>query len=136
MLTALKLLITTRCAAMALSRNELDRVDFSDVASGEALPLAHPGEILNEDFLKPLGISQYRLATAIGVPPRRINEIVKGQRGITADTAVRLAAFFETDAQSWINLQAYYDAERAKTLLADVLTKIKPYREAEKEPES
>lgn len=121
---------------MVLSRNELDRVDFSDVASGEALPLAHPGEILNEDFLKPLGISQYRLATAIGVPPRRINEIVKGQRGITADTAVRLAAFFETDAQSWINLQAYYDAEQAKTLLADVLAKIKPYREAEKASES
>ena len=69
----------------------------------------HPGEILLEEYLKPMNISQYRLAQAVGVPPRRINEIVKGQRAITADTALRLAAFFGTDAESWINLQSDYD---------------------------
>jgi addiction module HigA family antidote len=90
------------------------------------IPLLHPGEILNEDFLKPLGVSQYALAKAIGVPPRRINEIVQGKRGITADTAVRLAVFFGTDAQSWINLQTYYDTEQAKETLATVLARITP----------
>ena len=68
------------------------------------IPLAHPGEILLEDWLKPMGISQYALAKAINVPPRRINEIVKGMRGITADTALRLGAFFGVQAQSWVNL--------------------------------
>jgi len=92
------------------------------------IPFAHPGEILNEDFLKPLGISQYALAKAIGVPPRRINEIVQGKRGISADTALRLAAFFGTDAQSWINLQSHYDEEQAKETLADVLARIKPHQ--------
>lgn len=92
------------------------------------IPFAHPGEILNEDFLKPLGISQYALAKAVGVPPRRINEIVQGKRGISADTALRLAAFFGTDAQSWINLQSHYDEEQAKETLADVLASIKPYQ--------
>ena len=66
------------------------------------VPLIHPGAILLEDWLKPLGISQYALAKAIDVPPRRINEIVKGLRGITVDTALRLGAFFGTDAQSWV----------------------------------
>jgi len=92
------------------------------------IPLAHPGEILNEDFLKPLGLSQYALAKTIGVPPRRINEIVQGKRGISADTAVRLAVFFGTDAQSWINLQSHYDTEQARETLADVLARIKPYQ--------
>lgn len=78
------------------------------------VPLAPPGEILQADWLEPLGLSQYALAKAIDVPPRRINEIVKGERAITADTAVRLAAFFGTDAQSWMNLQTYYDTEMAK----------------------
>ena len=67
------------------------------------IPLAHPGEILLEEWLNPLGISQYALAKAISVPPRRINEIVKGKRAITSDTALRLAAYFGTDAQSWLN---------------------------------
>lgn len=68
------------------------------------IPLIHPGEILLEDWLIPLEISQYALAKAIGVPARRINEIVKGKRAITPDTALRLAAFFNTDAQSWLGL--------------------------------
>ncbi|MBF0532141.1 MAG: HigA family addiction module antidote protein [Candidatus Omnitrophica bacterium] len=69
----------------------------------------HPGEVLNEDFLKPMGISQYRLAQDIHVPPRRINEIVHGIRAVSADTALRLGKFFGVSAQFWINLQAHYD---------------------------
>ena len=79
----------------------------------------HPGEILLEEYLKPMNISQYRLAQEVGVPPRRINEIVKGQRAITADTALRLAAFFGTDAESWINLQSDYDLRQAKAKSQD-----------------
>ena len=70
-----------------------------------------PGEILEEDFLKPMGLSQYRLAKDIGVPARRINEIVKGERSITADTALRLGRFFKMSAQFWLNLQSHYDLE-------------------------
>jgi addiction module HigA family antidote len=70
-----------------------------------------PGEILEADFLKPLGLSQYRLAKDMGVPARRINEIVKGQRAITADTALRLGRYFNMSAQFWLNLQTHYDLE-------------------------
>jgi addiction module HigA family antidote len=70
-----------------------------------------PGEILEEDFLKPMGLSQYRLAKDIGVSARRINEIVKGERAITADTALRLGRFFKMSAQFWLNLQSHYDLE-------------------------
>ncbi len=78
-----------------------------------------PGEILDEEWLKPLQISQYALAKALSVPPRRINEIVKGKRAITADTAVRLAAYFDTDVQSWINLQTQYDAALAREKIGE-----------------
>ncbi|PXW18405.1 HigA family addiction module antitoxin [Paraburkholderia caballeronis] len=91
------------------------------------VPLATPGEILSEEWLTPMGISQYALAKAIGVPPRRINEIVLGKRAITADTAVRLAVFFGTDARSWMDLQAHYDTELASEQLRDVLARIKPH---------
>ena len=90
------------------------------------IPLIHPGEILLEDWLKPLNISQYALAKAIDVPPRRINEIVQGKRAITPDTALRLAAYFGTDAQSWLNLQNRYDTEMAQEKIIDTLEKIKP----------
>jgi addiction module HigA family antidote len=70
-----------------------------------------PGEILEEDFLKPMGLSQYRLAKDLGVSARRINEIVKGERTITADTALRLGRFFNMSAQFWLNLQSHYDLE-------------------------
>lgn len=89
--------------------------------------LSHPGKILNEDFLKPMSITQYALSKAIGVSPRRINEIVKGQRGITIDTALRLAAFFGTDSESWINLQTHYDTERARESMSEVLSRIHRY---------
>jgi antitoxin HigA-1 len=91
------------------------------------VPLTHPGIILLEDFLKPMGISQYALAKAIDVPPRRINEIVKGLRAITVDTALRLGAFFGVHAQSWVNMQTHYDTETARHAMVDVLSRIHPY---------
>lgn len=90
------------------------------------IPLAHPGEILLEEWLNPLGISQYALAKAISVPPRRINEIVKGKRAITPDTALRLAAYFGTDAQSWLNLQSHCDMEQTRAMINDDLNHIFP----------
>ena len=87
------------------------------------LPPIHPGEILIEEFLKPMGISQYRLAKDISVPPRRINEIVHGKRAITADTALRLGRFFKMSPQFWLNLQTRYDLEVTEDLLADRLVK-------------
>lgn len=87
------------------------------------LPPIHPGEVLLEDFMKPLGLSQYALAKAIGVPPRRINQIVHGQRAITADTALRLARYFGVNAQSWMNLQTHHDLEQAQLATGDRLLK-------------
>jgi len=81
----------------------------------------HPGEILREEFLVPLRLSQYRLAKGISVPPRRINEIVRGQRSITADTALRLARFFQTTERFWLNLQMRYNLELEKDRLGDRL---------------
>jgi antitoxin HigA-1 len=92
------------------------------------IPYPHPGEILLEEFLKPMGISQYALSKAIGVPARRINEIVHGSRGITADTALRLAAYFGTDEQSWLNLQSHFDTEKAREPLRDILQRIQSIR--------
>ena len=81
----------------------------------------HPGEILLEEFLNPLGLSQYRVAKEINVPARRINEIVHGKRSISADTALRLSRFFGTSERFWLNLQLRYDLEVEKEKLADVL---------------
>lgn len=80
----------------------------------DTLPNIHPGEILREEFLLPLGLSQNRLARELGVPPRRVNEIVLEKRAITADTALRLARFFGTSEGFWMGLQADYDLERAR----------------------
>ena len=79
--------------------------------AAKKLPPVHPGEILLLEFLQPLGVSQYRLAKDINVPPRRINEIVKGTRSITANTALRLARYFATSERFWLNLQSHYDLE-------------------------
>lgn len=86
----------------------------------------HPGEILMEDFIKGFGITQNKLAVSIGVPPRRINEIVHGQRRISADTALRLGRYFAMDPQFWINLQAHYDLEVELDSLGDALDHIVP----------
>jgi addiction module HigA family antidote len=85
------------------------------------IPPIHPGEILAEEYLKPLGITQYRLAKDINVPPRRINEIVKGLRAISADTALRLARYFGTSERFWLNLQTRYDLEVEKDRLGSRL---------------
>ncbi len=85
------------------------------------IPPIHPGEILLEEFLKPMGISQYRLAKDINVDPRRINEVIHGRRSISADTALRLARYFGTSERFWMNLQARYDLERKKMELGDRL---------------
>ncbi len=84
----------------------------------ERLPPVHPGEVLLEDFMKPLGLSRYRVAKDIGVPTLRISQIVRGQRSITANTALRLARYFGTSAAVWLRLQARYDLEIAETELA------------------
>ncbi len=84
----------------------------------------HPGEILFEEFLKPLKVTQYRLARDTGVSPRRINEIVKGTRAITADTALRLARFFGTTAQFWMNLQSKHDLIISEHILSSVLVRV------------
>ncbi len=86
----------------------------------------HPGEILLEEFLGPLEVSQYQLAKAVGVPARRINEIVHGQRRISADTALRLARYFGTSERFWMNLQARYDLEVEKDRLGAALDDIQP----------
>ncbi len=85
------------------------------------LPPIHPGEILMEEFLEPMGLSQYRLAKDISVSPRRINEIVHGKRAMTADTALRLGRFFGMSPQFWLNLQTRYDLEVTEDLLEDRL---------------
>jgi len=90
------------------------------------LASVHPGEILLEEFLVPMGITQYRLAKDISVPPRRINEIVHGERDITADTALRLARYFGTSERFWLNLQARYDLEREKDRLGKRLDREVP----------
>jgi addiction module HigA family antidote len=94
-------------------------------------PPIHPGEILLEEFLAPMGLSQYRLARDIGVTARRINEIIHGRRSITADTALRLGRFFSMEAQFWLNLQSHYDMEVAMEELQDRLDKeVHPFTKA------
>jgi addiction module HigA family antidote len=96
------------------------------VETGTIMPPVHPGEILLEEFLKPLEVSQYQLAKEISVPARRINEIVHGQRRISADTALRLARYFGTSERFWMNLQTRYDLEIEKDRLGDALDEIHP----------
>jgi addiction module HigA family antidote len=95
------------------------------------LPPVHPGEILQEEFLKPLALSQNKVAMALGVPARRINEIVLGKRSVTADTAIRLAQYFRNSPQFWLGLQMDYELDRATDALAEKLThRITPYSKA------
>jgi antitoxin HigA-1 len=92
-----------------------------------SLPPVHPGEILLEEFMKPMAITQYRLAKETDVPPRRINEIVQRERAITADTALRLAKFFGTSEMFWLNLQARYDLDMQKQKLGSRLRSVRPF---------
>lgn len=101
---------------MSIARNAVESqlVDFSDIATGRRLPAVHPGEILRNEFLQPLGISVYELASAIKVPRSRVNDIVRGRRAVSADTAMRFARYFGMTPNFWINLQAQYDLEIAE----------------------
>lgn len=92
----------------------------------KSLPNIHPGEVLDQEFLRPMGLSQNALARAMEVPPRRINEIVLGKRAITADTALRLARAFATSAEFWMNLQASYDLEETARALGSALAGLEP----------
>lgn len=98
--------------------------------SEKLYPPIHPGEILMEDFIEAFGITQNKLAVTIGVPPRRINEIVHGKRAITADTALRLGRYFGVDPQFWLNLQTRFDLEVAQERVADQVAAITPLKVA------
>jgi addiction module HigA family antidote len=114
---------------MSIKREDLDagRIDLTEVATGKRLPHVHPGEILRDDFLDPMKISVYTLAQAIKVPRSRVNDIVLGRRGITADTAFRLARYFRTSPEFWINLQARYDLDVAdRTLRRRIEREVTP----------
>lgn len=94
--------------------------------SPSIMPPVHPGEVLLLEFLEPLDVTQHRLAVAIGVPPRRINEIVHGKRRISADTALRLSRYFGTTERFWLNLQGRYDLEIERDRLTETLQQIQP----------
>jgi len=114
---------------MVVKREDLDagRVDLGDVVTGERIAAVHPGEILSEDFLAPMGLSVYALAKALKVPRSRVNDIVLGRRTITADTALRLARYFGTTPEFWVTLQARYDLEVAKeTRLSRIAAEVTP----------
>jgi antitoxin HigA-1 len=96
-------------------------------ASDKLAPI-HPGEVLMEDFIEGFSITQNKLAVSIGVPPRRINEIVHGKRSITADTALRLGKYFGTSAQFWLNLQTHYDLDLAEDRAAEQIAAITPLK--------
>jgi antitoxin HigA-1 len=114
---------------MSIERENLDQIDFSDVTEGEDLmPLVFPGEILREDFMAPLGLSANALARALRVPTNRVTAILNGTRSITADTALRLARYFNTTPQSWLNLQKNYELEMAKRTVGSAIeAEIKPF---------
>ena len=102
----------------------------STTTKANKLAPIHPGEVLMEDFIKSFGITQNKLAVAIGVPPRRINEIVHGKRGITADTAVRPSKYFGTSAEFWMNLQSHYELRIERRALRAQLDEIRPLQSA------
>jgi addiction module HigA family antidote len=126
MLMTLKLLTTTK--SMTIHIEDIKQLDYSDIIDVDAahVPMQTPGQILLEDFLKPMGITQYRLAKSIGVSQRRIGEIIAGHRSITVDTGLRLSRFFGVSDNFWTRLQLDHDIEKAKRLLADVLLAIHP----------
>ena len=100
---------------MTIEREAMERgrVDYSDAVSGRRLPPVHPGEILRDEFLAPLGLSVYRLARETGTPRARLNDVARGHRAVTTDTALRLGRYFGTTAEFWLGLQTRYDLEVA-----------------------
>ena len=120
--------VRRRSRGLPLSGSRLGAVN---TVKKRQITRAHPGEILLADFLKPFGISQYRLAMDTKVPPRRINEIVKGLRGISTDTALRLAIYFDMSPEFWVNLQSHYDLEMLRHLKGEKLKRAIQPRGAE-----
>ena len=114
---------------MTIRREDIDRrrVDFSDVTSGQRLPPVHPGEILRDDFLRPMGLSVYGLARALRISRPRVNDVVLGRRAVSVDTALRLGRYFGTTPEFWIHLQTRYDLDVAERT-------IRPRIEREIEP--
>lgn len=113
---------------MTIPIEDIEQLDYSSVldAEGDIVPMQTPGQILLEDFIKPMGITQYRLAKSIGVSQRRIGEIISGHRAITVDTGLRLSRFFGLSDSYWTRLQLDYDIEKTKHLLVEVLPAIQP----------
>ena len=113
---------------MTISRQDVDQraLDFSDVAAPGRLPPVHPGEILRDDFLRPLELSVYRLAQELRIPRPRVNDIVRGQRRVTTDTALRLARYFGTTPEFWIRLQLRYDLDHAEPARREIEREIEP----------
>lgn len=114
---------------MTIKREDVDRrtVDFSDVTSERRLPPVHPGQVLRDEYLKPLALSVYRLAREIKVSRPRLNDLVLGRRGVTTDTALRLGRYFGTTPEFWIHLQTRYDLDVAeRTLRLDIEREIEP----------
>ncbi len=107
---------------MSIKRSDVGTMKFGNVVSGRRLAAVHPGEILLKDFIEPLGLTRYRVAKAIGVPQRRVDEICSGKRAMTADTALRLGRFFSVEPQLWMNLQSQYDLEAAERELGTSTT--------------
>ena len=114
---------------MTITRKRVDlgEVDFSDVTARRRLPPIHPGEILRDEFLNPLGLSVYRVARALRIPRPRLNDIVLERRRVTTDTALRLARYFGTTAEFWIRLQVLYDLERAEPSRRQIEREIEPH---------
>jgi len=114
---------------MTILIEDIEKLDYSDVIDTESVHVAMelPGQILLQDFLKPMGITQYRLAKTIGVPQRRISEIIAGTRSITVDTGLRLSRFFGLSDSYWLRLQLDFDIEKTKQLLSGDLLGIHPF---------
>lgn len=104
---------------MSIQREKLNAITWDDVSTGESLAPVHPGEVLLQDFIEPLGLTRYKVAKFTSVPQRRIDEICAGKRAITADTAMRLGRLFGMSPQTWMNLQSQYDLEIAEHELGD-----------------
>jgi len=113
---------------MNISIEDLHNMDFSDVAEVGNLPPVLPGEILLEEFMKPMGINQNQLAMAIGLSPRHIGEIIAGKRPISVDIGLRLSRYFGMNDGFWVGLQIDYETAVARTCLASVLDNIKPFQ--------
>lgn len=116
---------------MSIKRSDVGTMKFGNVVSGRRLAAVHPGDILLKDFIEPLGLTRYRVAKAIGVPQRRVDEICSGKRAVTADTALRLGRLFSVEPQLWMNLQSQYDLEVAERELGRAAAEeIVPLRDA------